>query len=406
MWPFTNPAAETRQVEQSHVWLVTGNEVRSLSDPEDWLKELFGVHQPDGIPTGSTAALRYPASAACIRIISSLIAEAPLHAYRIASDGSRERFRDHPAEVLLNSFANPWTDSPSFIRDMTVQALLNRDAFARVIRTRGEPRELHMLRQCTVEYDEATGEPRYKVPRRGGGQETLPYTDIIHLRSPTGDAPAKQAARAIELGLLIERAVTNLFKFGGRPSGLLSFKTRVDAATAKEIKDRWQEDIAGTKAGSVAVLGGEVTFTALDFSSVDNDTGEARKTQVLEVARAFGVSPTLLAELADASLNNAEALSRQTVQFTLAPWSSAWVGAVTRALVPADDRGTVYVEQEFGGLISADIKSRFEALRQAVGGPWMLPNEARALENQRAIDGGDTLNLPQGAPKPGGSNDS
>src|SRR5690606_21590652 len=96
----------------------------------------------DGLPLGERArALSYSASAACLRRISTLCAAAPLHAYSVAADGDRSRLRDHPAEKMLNGFANPWQASPDFIRELTLEALFEGDAFARVVRVRGDARE-------------------------------------------------------------------------------------------------------------------------------------------------------------------------------------------------------------------------------------------------------------------------
>jgi HK97 family phage portal protein len=400
MWPFSSRRAETRAVETSHVYLVSGGEVRSLSDPSIELLQLFGAWSPEGIPATATArAMTYPASAACVRLISSLIAECPVHAFQRTDDGGRERVRGHVVETLLNSTASPWCESTEFLREMTVTALHNGHAYARVVRTGRDrmARELHPLASVTVERDDATGAPSYLIPRKGGGQERLGFRDVIHLKSPTGGAPTQQVARAIELGLQLELATLNLFRNGGRPSGLLSFKTKVDPVTATAARDQWLSDV---KEGLPAVLGNDCQFTPIAFSSTDSQTIDNRRLQVLEVARGYGVSPTLLAELEDASLNNSEALGRQFVSYTLAPWLTAWVAAVSRCLLSEAERASTYVEFETAGLVSADLKARFEALRQAVGGPWLAPDEARALENRPAIEGGAKLNLPQGAPAP------
>ncbi len=393
--------AETRAVEMSRFWLISGGEVRSLSNPEAELLQIFGVWQPNGIPTGAAAAMRYPASAACVRLISSLTAECPVHVYRRTDDDGRERDRDHVAERLLNDFANRWTASTDFIREMTICALHNEHAFARVVRTGREkrPHELQILPRVTVESDEFTGEPTYLVPRKGGGQERLKFHDVLHLKSPTGGAPSQQVSRAIELGLLLELSTLELFRNGGRPSGLLTFKARVDATTAAQLQNDWYANL-NDNPGKVAVLGGDVTFTQLSLKSTDAETFANRRYQVLEVARGYGVSPTLLAELEDASLNNSEALGRQFLSYTLAPWLTAWVGAISRCMLSEEERLTSYIEFQTANLVSADIKARFEAIHRAVGGPWMPANEARALENRPPLPGGERLYMPQGAPAP------
>jgi len=398
--PWSRRAVSAAVVETSASYLIDAGEIRSLANPDEQLRALFGGWSADGIPARTEAALHFSASAACIRLISTLIAEAPAHVYRRDADGSRVRERAHPAETLLNAFSSPWQASTEFVREMTKTALLDGDAFARVVRVRGEPRELHQLFGVSVRRDDISGEPTYQVQRRGGGTETLNFRDVLHLRSPSGDAPAKQAARAIELGLQLERSALALFKNGGRPSGILTFSTRIEPAAATEIRNRWQDDIAGSGAGKVAVLGHGATFTPLDQKSTDSEHLENRRHQVLEVARFFGLSPTLLAELADASLNNSEALSRQTLSYAIGPWLTSWVAAITRALIDEADRADLYCEHETAGLLSADAKSTAEALKLLVAGPIATPNDARAKLNMPSLPDGDRLYPVQGASAP------
>src|SRR5690606_37278450 len=136
-----------------------------------------------------------------------------------------------------------------------LRALLNGESFARVIRVRGEPRELHMVRGVIVERDDATGEPIYKVPRKGGGHDRLSYLDVVHLESPTGSAPAKQAARAIQLALVLEKQALDLFRNGGRPSAILSFKGKLDPTTEQSIATAF-DDAMTTRAGKPIPMGG------------------------------------------------------------------------------------------------------------------------------------------------------
>lgn len=381
------PEMETREV--SRHWLVAGNEVRSLAEPEDWLKELFGIATSGEISTGGTAALEYSASHACIRLISNMVAECPVHCLRRMSDDSRERQRTHAVEKLLNSFASEWKPSAKFIREMTKQALLNEHAYAMAIRVNGEVRELHQIHNVTVECDAHTGEPVYIWHRQNLGDKKLSFRDVIHIECPLGSA--KKAAKSIELGLLIQRAVRLLFSNGGMPAGILSFKQHMDKNAAKNAQAAFEEERKKAGAGGITVLGADATFTPLTFSSIDAQTLELSKNQILEVARHYGCSPTLLALLEDASLNNSETLGRQFLNFTLAPWLTEWRGAIERVLISPENRLDYYVEHETAALTSADFKTLAEGLTTLVGGPIMTPNDARPRVNMNKIAGGDRL---------------
>lgn len=130
MWPFRRqPSA----VDHSHVYMIDGGQVRAIQTDDDILSMLGVGTGADGLPLGErTRALSYSASAACLRIISTLCAAAPAHIYSIDTDGGRQRERDHVAEKLLNGFASPWESSVDFVREMTLEAMFEGDALSRI----------------------------------------------------------------------------------------------------------------------------------------------------------------------------------------------------------------------------------------------------------------------------------
>lgn len=369
-------------------FLVAGGQVRSLADPQDWFQELLTT--TDGIPTGRRAAFHYSASYSAIRLISTSVAECPINVFR-DTNGDKQRLRNHPVEVLFNDFANPWTLSPILLCRMTELALLEGQAFARIVRVRGVPREIHLLlNKVAVEYDEWTSEPTYVVSKEGGGQERLSYKDIVHLEAPNQIAPAKAAAKSIDLGLTIEKATSDLFRNGGQPVGIISLKGHANAKTSKDVLEAWNLQRAENPGGA-SVLGEDAKWTPISFSSVDAQTLELRKNQIIDVLRFFGISPTLAGELEDASLNNSESLGKQYLAYTLGPWLTAWRGAISRSLIDPKDRISTYVEFDTSLVTSGDFKSLAEGVKALTGGPVYTPNDGRSVLGLPAIEGGSRL---------------
>ncbi|MER9199679.1 phage portal protein [Mesorhizobium sp. M0933] len=375
---------------------MTGGEVRSLSDPSNELLNIFGIGtSPAGIPVGNRAAMMCSPSYSAIRIISDTVAQLPVHVVRRTASGDRERLRDHPIEVFMNSFANPWTSGAEFRRNMTATALLEGRGLARVIKVRGVPKELHQI-VGTVDCNPQTSEPTYKTQAKDGTAQTLQYGDVIDVAALGGDAPAKLACEAIAMALFLEKFGRDLFAANGRPSGLLIFKAKVDPVTAKAARDQWLADV---KDGLPAVLGGDVSYTPLVMTSTDSQYIELRRNQVMEILRFFGLPPTMAGELADASLNNSENMARDFLKFGLSPWLSRWSDALSRALLSPAERATTYVTFEVNAIVAADLKSRMESYQRAVGGPFLTANEVRGLEDRSKLadESADKLNPVQGA---------
>lgn len=406
---FRKSQAQPPQPVAQH-YLVAGGQIRSLADPENWLLELFGAGvSASGLPTGRTAAMKYSASAAAIRLIATACAECPIQTYR-TSGGNRERDATHPVETLLNGYAAPWQPSPEFVREMTERALHDGQAFAKVIRLRsGKPAELHILDgKVSITYDEWSREPTYQVSTENSGTVELGYRDVLHLKSPSGAAPAKQAATAIETGLLLERATAELFRGGGAPSGILTVTGALTAKAAQEVLASWKEQRLANPSGA-AVLGSDAKWQPISFSSVDLETLELRRHQILDTLRFFGISPTLAGELQDASLNNAESLGRQFLAYTLGPWLTAWISAISRTLIEIRDRPTLYAEADTSVITSGDFKSMAEGIRALVGGPIWTVNDGREKFSLPEIAGGNTLYPTQGAAPtatPGGASNA
>lgn len=401
---FWNRAAKAAPAALSRAYLVDGGQVRAIQTDDDILQMLGVGTGADGLPLDERArAFAYPASAACLRLISNLVASAPVHCFQRVGNDTSDRRRDHPAERLMNDFASPWMPSTEFVRLMTLEVMFKGEAFARVLRARGKPAELNILTACSVEYDEYTGEPSYKITAQNGAQEVLSWRDVVHVISPTGSAPVKQAARAIDLGLALEQSALRLFKNGGRPAGILTFATRVDDKTAAAARKAWNED--KDIAGGVPVLGADMKFTPMTMTSTDAEHSANRQMQVLEVSRHFGVPPTLLSHLEDATLANVEHLFRQLLTTCIDPYFDAWRGALTRCLLSdAERKAGFYIEHETADLTSADLKTTAEAIEKEVGGPTMTPNEGRKLRNLPPIYGGDALYPPRGAASPSTGN--
>jgi HK97 family phage portal protein len=399
--PDSTPAPA--QAEARH-FLVAGGKIKSLSDPENWLFELFGGGVINGVPAGRSAAFHYSASYSAIRLISTSVAECPVNVFRDTA-GDKERLRQHPIELLFNGAANPWTMSPILLTRMTETALLDGHAFAKIIRVRGVPREIHpLINTVNVEIDQWTSEPHYLVSLEGGGQERLSFRDVIHLEAPNCIAPAKAAAKAIALGLTIEKATSDLFRNGGQPVGILSVKGKLEAKTSQEVLKAWKLQRAENPGGA-SVLGEDAKWTPISFSSVDAQTLELRKNQVIDVLRFFGISPTLAGELEDASLNNSESLGKQYLAYTLGPWLTAWVGAISRSMIEPKDRASTYIEFDTSLVTSGDFKSLAEGMKALTGGPVYTPNDARATLGLPAIKGGETLYPVAGASPKAGTND-
>jgi HK97 family phage portal protein len=155
----------------------------------------------------------------------------------------------------------------------------------------------------------------------------------------------------------------------------------------------------GDASGGTAIFDSDTDFQPLTFNSVDLEFSAMRQFQLDEVSRAFRVPPHLLSNLGRVTWANASELGQNFLDYTLMPWLIQWQGALARALLSDDDRTKTTIEFDTSAITRANLQVRTESYSTAVGGPWLLPNEARALENRAPIASGDVLYPPSGTAK-------
>lgn len=396
MFGFFKPKAETTSA--------TTAETRSLADPSDWLLEIFGA-QPatSGVAVSPAAALRVPAVRAAVELIAGVLGTLPVKVHAPADGGGKEVDANHPAHALVHRDANPWASAGALRTQLTIDALLTGGGFAAANRA-SDGRAVELIRlgpaAVTVEVDELTGEPRYKLTT-ATGHRFFSFRDIIHvapvasLNGLTGEAPIRSAREAIALCIVLEAHAARLFRDGGRPSGILSFPQKLGAEVARRIKLSWQAATSGAASGGTAVLEEGGSFTPLAFSSVDSEFAAMRAFQIVEIARAFGIPPTFLADFSRATWSNIVEANRQLVTFSLSPWFRSWEAAYRRVLLTDEDRAAgVSIEFVVDALLEGSTAERAEAISKFRAAGVMTANEARRLENLPALPGGDVLANP------------
>lgn len=363
-------------------------EQKALSNPEPWLEEIFGtVPTVAGVSITAAQALRLPAVSSAIRLISE--AAASLDVMVKVVEGATET--DDPTSPLLpilRDEANSWTSGFEFIRDLVIDALSDDiGGLAWVNRVNGRVVEIIKYQRgvISVEWDAVTGEPFYKVNNR-----PVPAQEIIHLRAPFGRAPLSLAREAIGTAIAMDRHAARLFGRGARPSGALKFPKGMGEESAKKARAAWRATHEGEDTGGrTAILYDGAEFEAYTFNSTDAQFLENRKFQVLEVARAFRVPPSMLFELDRATWSNGEQQGMEFLTYTLEPWLKVLEGSLRRALFLPEERTTRAIRFDRDDLTRADLTTRATAINSLISSRVLNPNEGRAWLGLEAREGGE-----------------
>lgn len=167
--------------------------------------------------------------------------------------------------------------------------------------------------------------------------------------------------------------------------------------TAKgRFRRSWQNFIrGGGQEGGTPILEDGMTLRKVDaFSPQDTQDLEGRKLTDVEVATAYHIAPELLG-IREGTYSNVEAFRESLYRDALGPLITQWEQTINAMLTPDLAEGRdLYVEAHVDAKLRGSPMEQIRVLTSAVGAPYMLRNEGRALLNMPALDEGDELVTP------------
>ena len=353
-------------------------------------------------------AMQMTAVYSCVRILSEAIAGLPLFVYKYGTDGSKEKYLDHPLWRVLHDEPNPEMTSFVFRETMMNHLLLTGNAYAQIIRNaRGEVVALYPLMPDRVTVDrDSKGRLYYRyykcsdeAPEVGKAKQAdivFAPTDILHVLGLgydglVGYSPIAMAKNAVGLAMAAEEYGAKFFANGAAPSGVLEHPGTIK--DPERIRQSWQSTFGGSaNSNKIAVLEEGLKYTPIAISPEQAQFLETRKFQINEIARLFRVPPHMLADLEKSSFSNIEQQSLEFVKYTLDPWVIRWEQAMNKSLLLDSEKRTVFTKFNVDGLLRGDYASRMTGYATARQNGWMSANDIRELENLDRIpaeQGGD-----------------
>ncbi|WP_424976822.1 phage portal protein [Leisingera sp. S232] len=369
----------------------TEQKALTLTDPD--ALALFGaVPTASGVTVSPSNAMRVPAVACAVGLISETIGALP---FKLYDRETKEAQKDHPAYRLVHDEANPWTTAAELREQLTLDALFHGAGHAQVVPlSDGSPYELHRLKPGKVQrFEENDGEPYYMVST-DEGQVKLAYHQVLRIEAIGGLSPIALGREAIALAITFEQHISRSLKNGTRLSGTVSWPNSLAEKTKENFIKDWMFVHSGSNTGLPGFLDNGATFTPMAMTLADAEFAENRLEQIREIARVFRVPPTMLFELSRGTWSNTEEMARQFMQITLKPWLTDWAGAYARCLLTPEERRGAYFEAVTDDLLTTDTAARATAYGQYRSMGVLTANDVRAGLNLPRKDGGDELSNP------------
>jgi len=184
----------------------------------------------------------------------------------------------------------------------------------------------------------------------------------------------------------------NTFDNSTRLGGILKIPGKLNQEQKTNLAASWNtQHGGGTNAGKTAILESGVEFQPISMTLEDAEWISARQFSVTEVARLFRCPPTVIGDLTHGNYSNSVEMARQFVTMTLRRHLVAWEQAISKQLLTPAGRVMYFAEHQVEGLLRGDAVNRADFYTKGIAAGWMLPSEARKLENLSKIEGIDDV---------------
>jgi phage portal protein, HK97 family len=375
---------------------------RSLENPavplsaESAYEEIFGMQ-----PTKSVSpdlAMKLSAVYACVYVLSSSVAQLPLHV-KCKSGDKVETVKDHPAYYLLHDSPNAWQTSYKLREYAQSSVLLYGNAYIHIVRNKnGEVVSLESLEPWKVQL--LKNGSRYVYAYYGDDKTmSLSPDDVLHIKSlgpsiKTGKSVIQTHAETIGLGLDARKFASGFFGGNARPAGILSVKTPLNSNAWENFKKMWQtaQEKLRSEENKTILLPAELDYKALTVSPVDTELLSMMKLNRSEIAGIFNVPAHMINDLEKATFSNISEQTIQFIRFSVMPWVVNWEQELNRKIfTEAERKAGYFVKFNLAGIMRGTAGERATFYHAAITDGWMSRNEARQLEDMNPVEGLDEM---------------
>lgn len=392
------------------MWFFNKDKKVKIENNAQEITELEQLADLFGIPFSNEATLVTPRSAlkvtavlACVRIIATNIASMPIKVFEKTVDG-RDEATKHPLHGLLSVQPSSIYTAYTLWESIVCDILLKGDGYGEIVRPSklsASVSEIRFIPHAKCKVDRKKDYLTYKIDDEFG-ERVVHQDDMIHIPGFGFDGKTGLSVisnnEAISTALEADKFTNSFFRNGTHMGGYLKFPGRMTDDTAKNVLTHFTKKYRGTNnAFSPGLLTENGEYVPLKITAEDAQIIEARRYQVADIARIFGV-PLFMINETEKSTSWGTGIEQQSigfVRYTLQPHLKRIEQELNRKLFR---KGDFYCEFNTNSILKGDTKARNESYKISLGGNqqpgWMTINEIRKLENLPPVEGGDELYKP------------
>lgn len=334
---------------------------------------------------------------ACVRLISTVVSSLPLDVFETVENNRAKVGLDNPLARLLRYSPNQFMTPVEFRECMTMQLCFYGNAYALIERnSQGDVISLTPLHSVNMDVRLQGKRVVYRY-KRGTEYADFSQQDIFHLKGfgfngLVGLSPIAFACKSAGVAIAMEDNQRDFFANGSKSPKIL--KTGGPVLTKDQrtqLDENFKEIAGGPVKKRLWILEGGFDAIDIGVSPQDAEQMAARKFQVSELARFFGVPPHLVGDV-EKSTSWGSGIEQQNLgflQYTLTPYLTRWEQSLHRWIVKPADRGRLHAEHNLDGLLRGDSAARADYQTKMVNAALRTVNELRRIDNLPPLPGGD-----------------
>lgn len=387
----------------------------NIANPRDpILAEWFsGGAVSAGVTVNEKAVKGIPAALRCVAVLSQTVAGLPIRLMRKTPDGTITEAINHPLSRLFRDGPGLDMDGYQFRELAGVHLTLRGNFYAFIEVSASGMVQLFPINPDWVRVHKSASMGRiYEVFNPDGKSTMYSPDEIFHLQGIGSDGihglnPIQMHRQSLGLTLAQDEFGA---AFYGNGTHLGNVFTKKEGYLSDEAFNRLKKELTEKRAGlknshQALILEEGLEPTQMSMSARDAQFIEARKFQVPEVCRIFGVPPHKVYDLERATFSNIEEQSIDFLQDSILPYTIRWEMRLNKTLLTERERREGYYwKHNVTGLLRANSQMRAQFYRDGINAGWLTRNEARAFEDLSPIEGLDKplapLNMGDGTREP------
>lgn len=344
---------------------------------------------------------------ACLKVLSESVGKLPLKLLRHQENNGVITARTHPIYRVLHDRPNPYMTSTTFWS--TIEQNRNHwgNAYA-LIKGAGSKMSLWILPSEEVEiwYDDqkilSDVADIYYIYSHSGKQYQFGSEQILHFKASNsfdgikGISVREQLEMTINGNIKAQKMLNSMYKSGFTAKAVVQLTSDLNKEDrekfAKGLEKFAGSDLDDEEIRNIIPIPVGTELKPLNIKLADNQFIDVKKYSALQIAAAFGIKPNQIGDYEKSSYASAEAQQLSFYVDTLLYIIKQYEEELNYKLLSADEiESGYYFKFNVAVILRADLKTQIETLSQAVSNFIYTPNEARALLDLEAKEGGDQL---------------